>query len=233
MFERDDRVVADPLGRLGRRVRLVGVIFAGGSSRRYGQDKALALLGGAPLLQWVADRIRPQVNELVVSGNIRQGFDLRIIPDERPDAGPLAALCSILDWAGREGFPLVMTASCDTPFVPRDIGRVLHASLVDHDCAVASRGGTMHPTCALWRTARRAGVRTAFEAGVRSLHGAISRVSAIAVDISTANGPGGDPFFNINSQADMAVAQAWLAEGRRSEYGAAVGAISALSSHGA
>lgn len=91
----------------------------------------------------------------------------------------------------------------------------------------------MHPTCALWRTARRAGVRTAIEAGVRSLHGAISRVSAIAVDISTANGPGGDPFFNINSQADMAVAQAWLAEGRRSEYGAAVGAVSAFSSHGA
>lgn len=215
MSERDDRVVTDPLGDRGRRAPVLGVVLAGGASRRYERDKALALLGGIPLLQWVVDRIRPQVNELAISGDTRPGFDFQAIPDEMPDSGPLAALCSILAWAEWKGFALVMTLSCDTPFIPRDIAGVLRKSLGDHDCAVASRGGAIHPTCALWRTASRASIQTAFDSGVRSLRGAISYLNAIAVDFSTKEGPGGDPFFNINSQMDMAVAQDWLAEGHQ------------------
>ena len=171
------------------------------------------MLGGAPLLQWVVDRIRPQVRELAISGETRPGFALQAIADALPNAGPLAALCSILAWAEEKDVPLVMTLSCDTPFIPRDIASVLREALEDYDCAVASRGGAIHPTCALWRTASRASIETAFDSGVRSLHGAISYLNAIAVDFSTEEGPGGDPFFNINSQADMAVAQDWLAEG--------------------
>lgn len=212
MFERDDRVVADPLDRGGREA-VLGVILVGGASRRYGHDKALAMLGGTPLLQWVVDRIRPQVGELAISGETRPGFALQAIVDALPNAGPLAALCSILAWAEEKDLPLVMTLSCDTPFIPRDIAGVLRKALEDYDCAVASRGGTIHPTCALWRTASRASIETAFDSGVRSLHGAISYLNAIAVDFSTGEGPGGDPFFNINSPADMAVAQDWLAEG--------------------
>lgn len=211
MSERDDRVVAGPLDQDGREA-VLGVILVGGASRRYGHDKALAMLGGTPLLQWVADRLRPQVGQLAISGDPKPGFVLPAIADGRPNAGPLAALCSILAWAERMEFPLVMTLSCDTPFIPRDIAGVLRKSLEDYDCAVASRGGAIHPTCALWRTASRASIETAFESGVRSLHGAISCLNAIAVDFSTENGPGGDPFFNINSQADMAMAQDWLAQ---------------------
>ncbi len=212
MSERNDRVVADPLGHQGIRAQVLAVILAGGTAQRYGHDKALAMLGGAPLLQWVVDRVRPQVGELAISGDSRPGFILPVIADERPNAGPLAALCSILASAERKGFPLVLTLSCDTPFVPRDIAGVLRKALEDHDCAVASRGGAIHPTCALWKTASRASIETAFDSGIRSLHGAISYLNAIAVDFSTGAGPGGDPFFNINSQADMAVAQDWLAK---------------------
>jgi len=215
MSERNDRVVPDPLGPRGVHAQVLGVILAGGASRRYGHDKALAMLGGAPLLQWVVDRVRPQVDELAISGDPRPGFILAGIPDGLPNAGPLAALCSILAWAERKDFPLVMTVSCDTPFIRRDIAGMLRMALMDRDCAVASQAGVMHPTCALWRTACRASIDTAFDAGVRSLHGAISYLNAIAVDFSTGEGPGGDPFFNINSQMDMAVAQDWLAEGHR------------------
>lgn len=215
MSERNDRVVADPVDHQGSREAVLGVILAGGGSRRFGHDKALAMLGGTPLLQWVVDRVRPHVGQLAISGDPKPGFILPVIADERPNAGPLSALCSIMAWAEWKNFPLVMTLSCDTPFIPRDIAGVLRKTLEDHDCAVASRGGVIHPTCALWKTASRAVIETAFDSGVRSLHGAISHLNAIAVDFSTGEGPGGDPFFNINSQMDMAVAQDWLAEGRQ------------------
>jgi len=51
--------------------------------------------------------------------------------------------------------------------------------------------------------------------GVRSLHGAVSYVNATNLDFSAADCQGGDPFFNINSPLDKAVAQDWLAESRQ------------------
>jgi molybdopterin-guanine dinucleotide biosynthesis protein A len=211
MSERNDHVVADALNHPVGSGAVLGVIFAGGASRRYGDDKALAELGGAYLLQRVVDRIQPQVSALAISGEKRAGFVLPTIPDELQGAGPLAALRSVLVWAEQHEFALAMTVSCDTPFIPRNIVSVLHAALKDFDCAVVIRAGMAHPTCALWKTAARTKVETAFESGARSLHGAIDHLNAYMVDFSAArDGPGDDPFFNINSKVDMAMAQAWL-----------------------
>jgi len=89
--------------------------------------------------------------------------------------------------------------------------------LKGHNCAVASWKGERHPTCAVWATQACSEIEAALDAGARSLHGAISHLGGVDVDFSAVRGgPGGDPFFNINSQRDMATAQAWLI-GRR-EY---------------
>jgi len=209
-------VVTEALNRPERHVRALGVILAGGASRRYGSDKALAVLNGAPLLQWVVTRARPQVDSLAISGAARRGFALPVIADGVKNAGPLSALCSILGWAEREGFPLVATFSCDTPFIPSGVVSSLRQALEDYDCAVAGRGGAVHPTFALWDVRARGKVETAFATGVRSLHDAIAYVNSTLVDFSTCrHGPGGDPFFNINSLEDMDVARAWLGEAAR------------------
>ena len=61
------------------------------------------------------------------------------------------------------------------------------------------------------RKAARAKIEMAFGSGVRSLHGAIECLECSAADFSAADdGPGGDPFFNVNSELDMTTAQAWL-----------------------
>lgn len=211
MSERDDRLVAGALSRPHCDGAVLGVIFAGGASRRYGGDKAMARLTGVPLVQRVVDRFAPQVNALVISGDPRPDIAVPAIPDRLQGAGPLAALCTVLQQAGQHGWPMVATVSCDTPFVPADFVTRLGAALANHDCAVASRWGVRHPTCTLWATRACPRIEAAFETGVRSLHGAIARLGAVEVDFSdTDDGPGGDPFFNINSPEDMAVAQAWM-----------------------
>lgn len=200
---------------LTNQVAVLGAIFAGGASRRYGSDKALAVLDGLPLMQWVIARTKPQVDKLVLSGVTRNDFPLPTIPDRLKDAGPLAALCSILAWAERENIPLVATFSCDAPFVPLVIVSKLRMALEGYDCAIASRVERVHPTFALWRTTAHGKIETAFDTGVRSLHDAIAYVNSTLVDFSAlCDGPDSDPFFNINSRADMAVAQAWLQESR-------------------
>jgi len=205
MPERDDLLVPGALAPLP----VLGVIFAGGASRRYGRDKALARLGGVTLLERVIDRVRPQVDVLAISGSVREGFALPVIADDVKLGGPLTALRSVLVWAEGRDLPLVATFSCDTPFLPGDLVARLRAVLADgRDCAFASWGAEAQPTCALWRTAARLKVETAFEAGVRSLVGAMDCVNASAAEIA-GEGPQGNPFFNINCEADLAVAQAW------------------------
>jgi len=197
---------------------VLGVVLAGGASRRYGSDKASAMLNGMPLVQWVVDRVRPQVDVLAVSGGNRAGLSLPIIADQVRNAGPLSALCSILAWAEQKNLPLVTTFSCDTPFIPHDIVDGLRRALQDRDCAIASRAGATHPTCALWKTKAREKIETAFAAGVRSLRDAMDYVSSCQADFAAVrDGPGDDPFFNINSPSDMVLAQAWLERRRQAE----------------
>ncbi len=205
-------MVYDPLEATGHNAPILGTILVGGASRRYGQDKAMARLGGTAMVQLVAAQVAGQVSTLAASGAGRPGLNLPVIPDAVPHGGPLPALLSILAWADERGLELVATFSCDTPFLPSDLVERLRRALEpDHDCAVPLHGGAAHPTCALWKTAARPKIHAAFGSGIRSLHGALALLKTGAADFSDLlAGPGGDPFFNINSPSDMAEAQAWI-----------------------
>lgn len=101
-------------------MRLLGAILAGGASRRFGTDKALALLDGKPLIAHVIDRLRPQVAAVVVVG--RDQSDARSIPDlPQPGLGPLGGLNAALALAAAEGFDAVLTSGCDLPRLPLDL----------------------------------------------------------------------------------------------------------------
>ena len=205
-------MVDDPLESAQQNAPILGVILVGGASRRYGHDKAMARLGGTAMVQLVAAQVADQVSLLAASGAGRPGLGLPVIPDDVPHGGPLPALLSILSWADERRFELVATVSCDTPFLPSDlVKRLRYALEPDHDCAVALHDGAAHPTCALWKTAALPKIQTAFGSGIRSLHGVLAHLKAGSADFSDLEaGPGGDPFFNINSQSDMAEAQAWI-----------------------
>ena len=205
-------MVDDPLGAVERSARILGVILVGGASRRYGQDKAMARLGGIPMVQRVATRVAGQVSILVASGAGRPGLDLAIIPDAEPQGGPLQALLSTLTWARERKLELVATFSCDTPFLPPNlVARLRGALKPDRDCAVPLHDGAAHPTCALWKISALEKIQATFDAGTRSLHGALVQLKTGSADFSDmGDGPGGDPFFNINSLPEMAEAQHWL-----------------------
>nr|WP_221231059.1 molybdenum cofactor guanylyltransferase [Sphingobium subterraneum] len=98
----------------------MGAIIAGGAARRFGSDKAAALLRGVPLMDHVARALAPQVPEIVVVG--RQWAGMTCVPD-RPQAGegPLGGLCGALHYAQSKGYGAVLTVGCDTLPVPTDL----------------------------------------------------------------------------------------------------------------
>jgi molybdenum cofactor guanylyltransferase len=98
-------------------VKLLGAIIAGGGARRFGGDKAAALLNGRALIDHVADALAPQVDEMVVSGREWAGM-VSVADRPAPDVGPLGGLCGLLHYAAQHKYDAVLTAGCDVLPVP-------------------------------------------------------------------------------------------------------------------
>src|SRR5205814_4354097 len=135
-----------------------------------GGDKALRVIGGVPLLERVIERMRPQVETLVLNANGDPArfasFGLPIVPDGVPDyAGPLAGVLAGLDWTAehRPDCPYVVSVATDAPFLPRDlVSRLVHGmEKSDADLACAASGGQPHPVTGLWPVRLREDLRQA------------------------------------------------------------------------
>ena len=107
-----------------RRSRILGAVIAGGRSLRFGSDKALCLIDGRTMLDRVLDRLRPQVDSVVVCG--RSWGDELTLPDLRTGRiGPLGGLEAALDYAERAHFDAILTVPVDTLPLPDDLVRRL------------------------------------------------------------------------------------------------------------
>jgi molybdopterin-guanine dinucleotide biosynthesis protein A len=200
-------------------MKLVGLLLAGGQSRRMGGgDKALRELGGVPLLARVVERLRPQVDALLLNANGDPArfaaFGLPVAADSVPGfAGPLAGILAGLDWAAanRPDCPFVLSVATDAPFLPRDLARRLVTAISESgaDLACAASGGRAHPVFALWPVRLREDLRRAVvEEGIRKVDQWTARHRLVTADF--ADRPV-DPFFNANRPEDFATAAALLA----------------------
>lgn len=123
-------------------MNMLGAILAGGESRRFGSDKAEALLNGRKLVDHVADALRRDCDALVICGRTHAEI-LRL--EDRPTAGlgPLGGLCAALLHGRDGGFDAVLTAPCDAPNLP--VGLLLRLSQGGPAAYVAD-----HPVVGLW-----------------------------------------------------------------------------------
>ncbi|HET6720255.1 MAG TPA: molybdenum cofactor guanylyltransferase MobA [Rhodocyclaceae bacterium] len=182
-----------------------GVILAGGLGRRMGGiDKGLQELRGRPMVAWVAEVLGAQVDELLINANQNLdsygAFGHRVVPDQIPDfAGPLAGLHAALSAAQH---PLVVTAPCDSPFLPQDLVVRLHAGMVaaGAELAVAKTFDQPHPVFCLCQRAVLPHLTEFLAGGGRKVDRwyATLKVVEVAFDDEAA------AFENINTREELA-----------------------------
>lgn len=198
---------------------VVGVLLAGGQSRRMGGgDKCLRSLGGRPILARIIERVRPQVRHLILNANGDParfaGFGLAVTSDSVEGfPGPLAGILAGLDWAARYApdCPYVVTVPTDAPFMPADLVERMLAELArEHaELACAASGGRSHPVVGLWPVALREDLRRAMVVEeIRKVDRWTARHRLVTVDFPTAPV---DPFMNVNRPEDLAEAERLLA----------------------
>ena len=184
---------------------VTGLILAGGRGRRMGGvDKGLQLLQGKPMVQWVLERLAPQVDEVLVNANQNveayATLGCRVVGDAVGGfAGPLAGLQSGLAHARHE---LVATVPCDSPFLPRDLVARLHDALeqAQADLAVAKTGAQPHPVFCLCRRGLLPHLTAYLAGGGRKIDAwyATLRVAEACFDDEAA------AFANINTPEELA-----------------------------
>ena len=203
---------------------IVGVLLAGGQSRRMGGgDKCLADLAGKPLLTHVIERLKPQTGALVLNANGDlerfSEFGLPMVADPVEGfAGPLAGVLAGFTWAKEHASDArwIVTAATDTPFFPNDlVARLLETTKGQYPAiALAQSDGRVHPVFGLWPVALSSDLHEALESGTRKvLHWTGRHITATAEFQQTQVGAGMlDPFFNVNSPDDLTHAEAVFAE---------------------
>lgn len=189
----------------------IGAILTGGASRRFGSDKALALLppnrasdqrldvdhevtmGGS-----IVSELRLALTDPVVAvgGIAGHALGIPVVPDPEPNLGPLAGLASVLRWASR-GF--VVVVPCDAPRLRASHIRVLieaahrgqlaaHAQGDDRcpPAVVALLAGEPQPTFGCWPAQAGLALQMAVRHGERRMMAALSHVSWVGVEIEEA-----------------------------------------------
>ena len=186
------------------RTKITALILAGGRGSRMGSvDKGLQLFKGTPMVSHVLNRISPQVNEVIINANRSMeqyaAFGHRVVPDAIDGfAGPLAGLHVGLMHATT---PLLVTAPCDSPFLPLDLVTRLHSSMVlgDADLAVAKTFDQAHPVFCLVKRDLEPHLREFLASGQRKIDKWYATLRVVEVQFDDQEAA----FANINTEVEL------------------------------
>jgi molybdenum cofactor guanylyltransferase/molybdopterin-guanine dinucleotide biosynthesis protein MobB len=205
--------------------RIPGVILAGGRSSRMfaggSGDKALLQLGQRSVIEHVIGRLRPQTLALVLNANGDPSrlcdSGLEVIGDSLPGwPGPMAGILAGLRWAARTvpNAPSLVTVPCDCPFVPLDLVARLQASQHSPDQIVlAASSSGRHFVTGLWPLSIADELEQDLRDGKAKASTWVEAHGATFVSFGnhTIGNQSIDPFFNVNTGDDLAIARHWVA----------------------
>lgn len=186
---------------------ITGLILAGGRGTRMGTvDKGLQTFCGKPMVAHVIERLAPQVHGLMINANQNldtyRAFGFPVWQDSvQGFAGPLAGLQAGLAHCAT---PYLVTAPCDSPFLPADLVERLGMarSEADADVAVAVTGSgdsrQPHPVFCLLKCALLANLEAYLAQGGRKVDAwyASLRVAEVRFEDEAA-------FRNINTLEEL------------------------------
>ena len=193
-----------------------GAVLAGGGARRYGGlPKGLLTVGGRRILDHVAGAVQTVTAApplLIANAPDAASWrpDLRTIPDSRPGFGSLGGIYTAVT-AGPEP---VLCVAWDMPFVPEALLSALVAGAASggYDAFLPESSGRrgLEPLCAVYGPACAPAIARRLDSGdlqAISFHADV-RVGILSLAEVKAFGDPDELFFNVNTPADLARAEA-------------------------
>ena len=187
---------------------VTAIVLCGGRGQRFGGvDKPLLRLGERTLLGHVIDRLRLQVDRIVLScarlEDAYSEFGHKVVQDLKVGEGPLGGIVSALAEAPHSW---VLTTPADTPFLPPNLVDVLAPACRREGASVAMAAGRRQNLTMLFDQARAESLRAFFESGERAVHRWLDAHAVPAIEFPASG------FLNVNTPADLDAARKRLDE---------------------
>jgi len=189
---------------------ILGVILAGGKSKRFGQDKSEVKLGDKTLIEHTLHKIISKFSKIIIVSNSKILKDYTIIKDcIDGQLGPLVAVLSAMKWIKKNNFSYnwIATFPCDTPF--------FNISIIDEFIKVSKLNNSLlyfvkskekrHNIFGLWSLQLIEILeKDIIENNYRKVEKWANKVGVKTINVSYDNL---DPFFNINTKEDLIEAE--------------------------
>ena len=194
----------------------LGVILAGGASRRFGAPKAMARVGGRRIVDRVRDALAAAVPDLVVSANdpgLFAELGLPVRADDLPGHGALSGIHAALRKACARGRSGALVVACDLPWISGAVLRLIadRAAADEVDAVVPESGGPrgVEPLCAWYSVRCIPEVERMIGEGERRVHRLPERVRTGVIPLDDIRRIA-DPrilFQNVNTPDDLRQAE--------------------------
>jgi molybdopterin-guanine dinucleotide biosynthesis protein MobB len=211
--------------------RISIAVLVGGASSRMGEDKAMKLLGGKPLVSYVLDAMQPLSDDVFLVGKDAGGYRYAGLPVHGDRYGSRSSLIGIYTAleAAREQYCLV--APCDMPFIAPGLARLMAALPDGFDAVVPEGPAGREPLFSLYSKSCLVPMANSIRRGRMKLGELLDEMRVRWVrrgEVEAVCDPA-RTFFNVNSPSDLILAQSMLdrgpeipaADNRKSETGPA------------
>ena len=185
---------------------ILGVILAGGKSKRFGEEKSKVKLNGKTLLDHTLDKIKSKFNKIIIVSN-NKTLKSHITINDYIDGqlGPLVGVLSAMKWIQKNNYSYnwIITFPCDTPFFNVSlIDKFVEASkLNDSLLYFVKSEEKRHNIFGLWSLKL---IETLEEDIIKNNHRKVEKwANKIGVKTINITHDNIDPFFNINTQEDL------------------------------
>ena len=189
------------------------IVLAGGKGLRLGREKVQETVGNSNLLQRVVSQLNSFSNDIIVviasEKSLTQfiGYPrFRIVTDTYPGKGPLGGIYAGL--AVSDSLHNLVVA-CDMPFLNQALLRYMMQLSASFDLVVPRVGKLVEPLHAVYSKSCLAPIEGLLDQGdlrVRALFDLV-KVRYVEADEIDSFDPKHLSFFNINTEADLEMAQ--------------------------
>ena len=184
--------------------KYTGIILAGGKSSRMGQNKALMLLNGKRIIEYVYEIFQSFCDEIIISTNTPEEYNFlksKKQSDFYKNIGPIAGLHAGLRASSNE---INFITSCDTPFVSRELFLFLHENRENYDIITPAHYGITEPIIGMFRKKTFLNFEKAIENKLYSPPKVEKVSNQLIIEISAQSKIYSDKLFtNINTLKDF------------------------------
>ena len=188
------------------------VILAGGKSRRFGADKAVAKLGDKSLIDYTINKLEPKFAEILVITNnpiqVSKNNIFFIKDTLAGQLGPLVGILSAMEWVKNndKNYEWIISFPCDTPFFEEKIiDKVINSQKSsDKKLLFLKSGNKRHNIFGLWSIELMEQLKNDINQGARKVEDWANKIGTEIVEI---NSESDKSFLNINTKLDLEEAQ--------------------------